>query len=385
MRKTGVAHRLRRWGAEMWPALQATAAAALAWTIALHIGDHQDPFFAPIAAAIALNASRGERGTTALRLLAGVIVGIVVGEVTVALLGGGVGSLALALLVALAVAHTLGGNRLILNQAAASAILTVAVADGEAGPDRLLDALIGAGVALLFTQVLFSPEPVALVRRAEARALAGMARGLELTAGALERDDDELADRATDRLRGVRDDLAELGRLRRASTRIVRHSLIWRSRMTPVVDENENAGHLDLLGNSCVLLARTAQAAGLPERRVLASCTEDLASALADLAADPGDRPTRQDAVDRALGVARRLARRASPVDEPGALLAVQMVIGDLMIFAGVDESEARAAVEAGTGELRAIAPPRVSPIPFRSTTSRRRGSSRGPGRRRRR
>lgn len=391
MPDTGAAHRLRRWAAEMWPLLQATAAATLAWVIAVRVGEHDDPFFAPIAAAIALNASRGERGTTAVRLLTGVVVGIVVGEVTVAALGGGVGSLAMALFVAVVTAHFLGGNRLILNQAAASAILTVAVADGEAGLDRLLDALIGAGVALLFTQVLFSPEPVALVRRAEARALAGMASGLELTASALERDDDDRVDQATTRLRGVRDELAELGRLRRASTRIVRHSLIWRTRMAPVVHENENAGHLDLLGGSCVLLARTSSEAGLPERRVLASCMRDLSGALADLAADPGDRPTRQGAVDRALGVARRLARGGALADAPAALLAVHMVIGDLMVFAGVDEDEARAAIEAGTGELRAVAPPPTSRLPFRATpprrpgASRRPGTSRRPGRRRRR
>ena len=41
-------------------------------------------------------------------------------------------------------------------QAASGAIITVAVADGQAGPQRLIDALIGAGVALVFTLVLFS-------------------------------------------------------------------------------------------------------------------------------------------------------------------------------------------------------------------------------------
>ena len=52
------------------------------------------------------------------------------------------------------------------------------MADGEAGFQRLVDALIGAGVALVFTQIRFSPEPVALLRRAEAAALADMADGL---------------------------------------------------------------------------------------------------------------------------------------------------------------------------------------------------------------
>jgi uncharacterized membrane protein YgaE (UPF0421/DUF939 family) len=87
-------------------------------------------------------------------------------------LGGGYGTLALATFVAMAIARALGGARVTVAQAAAGAILTVAVANGEAGPDRLVDALIGAGVALVFSQLLFSPEPVALLRRAEAAALA---------------------------------------------------------------------------------------------------------------------------------------------------------------------------------------------------------------------
>ena len=135
------------------------------------------------------------------------------------------GTLALATFAAMAVAVALGAARVTIAQAAASAILTVAVADGQAGPDRLVDALIGAGVALVFTQILFSPEPVALLRRAEAAALADMADALGLTARALEGDDDELADRAMSKLRDLRDRLAELSRTRRASSRVVRHSL----------------------------------------------------------------------------------------------------------------------------------------------------------------
>src|SRR5215211_6988436 len=214
----------------------------------------------------------------------------------------------LATFAAMAVAVALGGARVMVAQAAAGAILTVAVADGRAGPQRLADALVGAGVALVFTQVLFSPEPVALLRRAEATALTDLAGALERTARALERDDDELAERAMNSLRDLRDRLAELSRARRASSRVVRHSLVWRTRMAQVVRESENAGHLDLLGGSCLLLTRTALAMSPPERRRLAPGVRQLAGAIADLARAPGDRPTRQRAADRALDPARRAA-----------------------------------------------------------------------------
>jgi hypothetical protein len=54
--------------------VQGTAASTAAWVIATHVIDHHEPFFAPIAAVIALNAPLGERGLNAFRLLLGVVV-----------------------------------------------------------------------------------------------------------------------------------------------------------------------------------------------------------------------------------------------------------------------------------------------------------------------
>jgi uncharacterized membrane protein YgaE (UPF0421/DUF939 family) len=119
--------------------------------IALQFGGHDEPFFAPISAIVALSSPLGERGSNAVKLLAGVLVGIGAGELTVLILGGGYGRLALATFVAMAVAQAFGGPRLVTVQAAAGAILTVAAADGEAGVHRLIDAVIAAGVALVFS------------------------------------------------------------------------------------------------------------------------------------------------------------------------------------------------------------------------------------------
>jgi hypothetical protein len=69
-----------------------------------------------------------------------------------------------------------------------------------------------------------------LQRRAESAALEDMGDGLELTARALERDDEKLAEQALSNMRDLRDRLAEVSRMRRASSRVVRHSLAWRMR-----------------------------------------------------------------------------------------------------------------------------------------------------------
>jgi hypothetical protein len=378
-----VLSRAAKWAVDASPVVQGTAAATAAWVIANYLIDHHEPFFAPIAAVIALNAPLGERGLNALRLLAGVVVGIVAGEAATLALGGGYGTLAVATFTAMTGARALGGARITMAQAASGAILTVAVANGEAGTERLEDALIGAGVALVFSQFLFSPEPVALLRRAEAAALADMAGGLELTALSLERGDAELADRALIRMRGLRDRLADLGRTRQASERVARRSAVWRSQRVPVVRERENAGHLDLLGGSCLLLARTASAADASQRDRLAVTVRELADALDELAKEPGDRATRQRAADRALAVARGLGD-ASPGDgllSAAVTFSVRMVAADIMVFAGVDEDEVEAAVREGAQELDVPDPPSAPRLPFKS---RRWPTFRWPWRRRR-
>jgi hypothetical protein len=352
---------------DAWPLLQGTGAAIAAWLIAKYVLDHPEPFFAPIAALVALNTAFGERGRNALRLVQGVIVGIAVGELTLLSIGQGYGSLAIAILAATAIAHAISGARIAVAQAAVSAILVVAIGDADAGPDRLLDALVGAGVALAFSQLLFSPEPVRLLRRAETAALGVMAKGLSSTANALEHDDDELAEKAITDLREVRDDLAELARVRRASTRVARRSLAWRSRLEPVVQEKENAGHLDLLGSSTLGLARAAASIDSDQRSKLAPHVRELAEALEELAGGLNAQAVRQDAADRGLAVAAEVSADGEPPDSAfaAAVVSVRIVATDLMIFAGIDPEGAVAAVREGIESQHVSAPAEAPQLPF--------------------
>ncbi|HKT40414.1 MAG TPA: hypothetical protein VJR48_18730, partial [Ktedonobacterales bacterium] len=185
---------------------------------------------------------------------------------------------------------------------------------------------------------------------------------------------DELALKSVNRLRNLRDRLGELARLRKASGRIARHSLIWRSQIAPVVGENESAGYLDLLGGSCIMFARAAAATSSPERRTLVPIVRDLANALANLAKKLDDRDARQRAANQALEAGRRLSMSNAP---PGstlltALLVARVVAIDLMVFAGVDPDEAVAAMREGTRKPRVSALPRAPQAPFRLNRRRR-------------
>jgi len=357
--------------ADVWPLLQRTAAATLAWGLAQQLRNHPDPFFAPIAAVVSLNTTLGERGLNALRLLTGVLVGIGAGELTLLALEGGYDSFALATFAAMAGARALGGPPIVVAQAASGAVLTVAVANGEGGANRLIDALIGAGVALVFTQLLFAPEPLRLLHRAESAVLDGMASGLRLTARALATDDrvaaDEAADTAMQELRDQRDRLAALAKTRVASTRVARHSLAWRGHLQPAVREQENAGHLDLLGVSCLTLTRTALATHPADRRELADIVGQVAELLVDLARAPGKTSVRQGVVDRVPGVLGDLGDIDSISDSARrtAADAVRTVLGDVMLFAGVDQADVATVLREKLEEVRVPPSPQAGRIPF--------------------
>jgi len=352
------ARALGRIHADAWVLLQQALAATVAWILATHVIDHRRPFFAPMAAVVALNAPLGQRGGNALRLLEGVIIGILAGEVALGAFGATSGALFLATLVSMATSRALGGTPLTLAQAATAAILTVATGNTHVGPERLIDALIGGGVALVFSQVLFTPEPVRLLRRAETGALTEIANAFDLTAKALDENDQELAGQAIDSLRNLRDRLAELGRTRDASKRVSRTSAVWRSRLEPVVQEIEYAGQLDLLGASALMVVRTATDAERDERAVLAPAIRELAAEVRNLAQDPGDREVRQRAVHGVLQAARRLRSDAAVHDAvpdsslTAPLVAMRSAAADIMVFAGVDATQAAQAISRDHADL---------------------------------
>ena len=171
--------------------LQMALAAGAAWELALQLPNHGSPFFAPIAAVIALGAERGRRGKQASAMMVGVAVGILVGAGAVAVAGTGWWQLVIAVGASLLITIAAGGGPLLRNQAAASAVLIVALhtPGHNLALQRLVDALIGGGIAIVLAQLLFPIDPVSHVL-SETRALREhVARALEEVAGALEAGD----------------------------------------------------------------------------------------------------------------------------------------------------------------------------------------------------
>ena len=330
-----------------WPIVHAVVAGTVAWLLAKNLTATRMPFFAPIAAVIALNASASERGANAVRLLLGVVIGILVGELTIALLGTGYRALAFAIGLAMALAIVVNFARLVIGQAAVSAMLIVTFAE-EASLHRLADALIGAGVALIISQLLFPVRVVAILRRAEANALAEMARMLDDTGRALARDDDSSTEETVDRLGGLSQPIANLTQTRESSRRTVRSSSIRLGDLEPITREDEHVDRLIYLGESCLTLARTTAAMSTEERQRFAPMVREIAEALDMLAKDLNNQATRQRAVDRALEAARPFGGRPTD-DDPLTVsthLAVMLVATDIILFAGIYPQEVRGVLE---------------------------------------
>ncbi len=190
-----LASRTGRLPANAWAILQTAAAAGIAYFLATTVLGNEQPFFAPVAAVVTLGLAFGERGRRALEVALGVVVGLGVADVIVRLLGVGAAQIAVVVALAMAAAVLVGERRLLVNQAAISAILVVALQPpGDPfSPDRFFNALLGSGVALAISY-LFPVNPERLVERAAGPVFEELAATLEGVAEALEEGDGEMAE-----------------------------------------------------------------------------------------------------------------------------------------------------------------------------------------------
>ena len=346
----------------------AVIAGVLAWTVAGGLVQDHSPFFAPIAAVIALNAAGGERGANAIRLLTGVFIGILCGEFALLITDRGTAALAVATTLAMIVAAAVNAERIVIGQAAASAILTaIFISDGSPGLDRLVDALIGAGVALLFSQLLFPVRLVTMLRRIEEDALNEMATMLNDVGRSLADEDEEAATQMSNRLGDLSRPMAQLSKARESSMTTIRTSTIRWGDPRPVLDEDEVIERLILLGESCLFLARGATSMGAGERRELAPIVCGMAEVLSILADDLSSRQVREQAVERALGAARDYGQ-GDPHDDSvthATHLAVEMVAIDIMVFAGIRFEDAEEILQGEVEDPTIPHPPQEPWLPW--------------------
>ncbi|MBU4216132.1 MAG: FUSC family protein, partial [Actinobacteria bacterium] len=138
--------------AAWFPVVQAAAAGAAAYSIAYYLLGHSYPFFAPVAAWVALGFSRDRELRRVAELAVGVAIGVGAGDLVVHVIGSGWWQLAVVLIASALIARFLDRGLMLTTQAGVQAIVIVGLPTASGGPvGRWVDALLGGAMALLVT------------------------------------------------------------------------------------------------------------------------------------------------------------------------------------------------------------------------------------------
>lgn len=237
-------------------AAQCAGAAGVAWWLASALLGHTRPVFAAIAAIICLAGGTGERARQAVDLVSGVVAGVVVGElVRFAWPGSGAIQVVAVVVLGMLTAAAIDYRRLAYIQGAASALFVLVLPPLQDPGSRIIDALIGGLLGLLGSQVLFTPDPVALVADSLRRVLDGVEESLLAGARSLEAHDDQMVT-AIEIARDARSELAELSTQRVLAHRIRKRTVRGRRRAARLRQLDETLDHVDVLVAATILLTQ---------------------------------------------------------------------------------------------------------------------------------
>lgn len=336
--------------AHAFQVVQCAAAAAAAWSLARLLLGHEQPVFAAIAATLALGVSYGQRRRRVLEVVAGVAVGVLVGDLLVGVVGSGAWQIALVIAVAMSLAIFLGAGTLMTNQAAVQGVFVMTLASTtSAGVGRWLDALIGGLVALLVA-TLVPASPLRRPLRLTGKLLGELADLLwEATAACRGRDAAAAADALT-HARGTQSTLDALGRAAAEGLDVLASSPFRRRHATRVVSVAELSVPLDRAVRNVRVLCRRLQTATVREEEVpgdLLEAVDDLAAACLRLGGDLEAVRVLAPVVEDLEAVASATAEvPRSSLSADVVLAQVRSTVVDLLQVAGIEGDEAAARVQ---------------------------------------
>lgn len=343
--RTSARGRIERWRSKRWQIAQCAVAAGVAWFIASDLLGNPTPFFAPVAAVVALGTSYSQRLRRVVEVTVGVAVGVFLADLLVAWVGSGGWQIALIVALAMSSAVLLGGGQLLVTQAAVQSIVVAALVPGPGVAfTRWTDALVGGAVAL----VAATAVPAAPLRRPREQASLVMRKIADLLRAAGEVMVDGEPARAFQLLADARTTDSLIRELQAAADEgmSVVESSPFRVRnkgdlrmMVDLVDPLDRA-----LRSTRVLVRQTAVAAyrGLEVPGSYSLLALDLADA-ADVAADELAANRRASAARHALltvGDATGLVERTPVLAAEAVLAQIRSVVVDLLMVSGMDQVE---------------------------------------------
>jgi uncharacterized membrane protein YgaE (UPF0421/DUF939 family) len=360
--KTGVIQLARRrLHGHVWPILQTAVAAVGAWYLAVLLGVEHRPAFASIAAVISLGAAFGERRQRAVQLIAGVMLGIVVADLLLRAIGSGLPQIGLLVVLAMVAAVILGGGEMLVSEAAVSAILVATLSSTPIV--RLLDVLIGGGVALAVHTLVFPPDPVLGVARATSAVFGELGVVLRDAAAALTSGDVRRAEAAARAAEKVDQRVGELRHAVLLGSDTARWAPRRRSTRAELESYSRIAGHAELAARSARVLTRNVLSyvrGGRPAQPELGDAVRGLGLAAWELPAQFAE-PWRSGDV---LRIALQAAGRATGAAATHPDIALNEIAGqvrsiaiDIVRASEAGETDHGALTEAPTEELLAALP----------------------------
>jgi uncharacterized membrane protein YgaE (UPF0421/DUF939 family) len=334
LRSQGAPRRaLFRLRVRLWPIVQTAAAAVAAWYLAKLLVSEEQPVFASIAAVIALGATHGRRDERALELIGGVVLGISVADLLVRVIGTGPLAVGLLVVLAMSAAVLLGGGPLLVTEAAVSAILLASLEPASTellSADRLIEALVGGGVAFAVSSLAFPLDPHLHVGRAAQSVFSELGRGLEELATALDTGDRERAAAALVAARGLDGPVRELEEALETGRETARSSPLRRPARTELSRYARGVRHVDFaVRNTRVLARHVLRFLRTGERapRELSEAVRELALAVWALAAEFEDTAR---TTELRLHVARAASHALATHDPTRNDLALTEIVGQV-------------------------------------------------------
>lgn len=330
---------------------------------------HPTPFFAPIAAVVSLGLSLGARLRRSVELVAGVAIGIGVGDLLISVIGSGVWQIALVVVLAMSTAVLLDGGPIFAMQAGNSAVLVATlIPPGDSGGiDRMVDALIGGlvGVAVV---ALIPTHPVGRPRKYAASILGTASEVLKLVADGLVANDEKPIIAALHKARDTQPAIDALRTHLEGGREIARISpLYWNTRrrlerLSATADPIDNA-----LRNIRVLARRSLSL--VRDDEILDPALVDQVEKLAQgmdvlrrmVLADPGQKPDQVEAARVLRSVASGM--KPAMVEHAGlsatvVFAQIRSLLVDLLQVAGLERISAIATLPPTV--VRPAYPPKI-------------------------
>lgn len=327
--------------------VQIVVAASAAYAFAHLVLGHTAPLLAATVTISSLGLVRDARPRRVLETVVGMLVGILVSELIVLVVGSGTWQLALALLATLLTARLLSAQPTFAISAAIQSVIVIAI-PGSMPFLRLVDGGVGAVAALLATALL-PRRPLREVSRAGHELFAAFGGAASTVIQALRRGDRVRADRGLEKARALQPMVDDWSTSLESGLAIARISPFLRRQRTELERQDRMRASLDLATRNLRVIARRVVYA-LDDRQPrpiaadllaqIARGADLLAQSIDDIALEPV-------ALESLRAVAARLDPRAlapeSSLGDQNVIAALRPLVVDLLTAAGMPPAEARA------------------------------------------